>query len=654
VSWPSYPICKPSGIDWIGEVPKHWSVRRLTQLATLESGHTPSRNVPAYWENCTIPWVSLSDAHQFRDTYLRSIQVTEEKISELGMRNSAARLLPPETVILSRTASVGFAVKLGRSMATTQDFANWICGPQLDPDFLLSCFWGMKGEFERLRYGSTHNTIYMPDIRSFVVPHPPLDEQKQIAIFLDRELAKTCDLLGKQRRLIELLKEKRQAVIARTVTKGLQSNVPMKPSGIDWIGDIPAHWEVRRITQLARLESGHTPSRNHPEYWVNCAIPWVTLGDVHQFRDNYVLEITETGEAISEIGLQNSAARLLPEGTVILSRTASVGYAVKLGRAMATTQDFVNWVCGPELVPDYLLACFWSMKGEFERLKYGSTHNTIYMPDVRSLIIPRPPQGEQSAISLHIISCVSRMGAAIQRVEKAVTLLDERRKSLIAAVVTGKIDVRVPPLTVSLSDRVRLRVLVAAEITHRHHGLPRFGRVKLQKLLYLAEAHAGIHELNGNYFREAAGPLDSGMITDAERGMTSSEYFTTQHGKGNGVSYSPLAKSGQHKSELAGILGSRGIALARTIELIRDLETRSAEVIATIYAVWNDALLDGETPDDDRIVQAFLYDWRPEKRQKFKEADVRHWLDWMKRNGIVPAGTGPKTISTVPRDMFTS
>jgi type I restriction enzyme S subunit len=93
-------------------------------------------------------------------------------------------------------------------------------------------------------------------------------------------------------------------------------------------------------------------------------------------------------------------------------------------------------------------------------------------------------------------------------------------------------------------------------------------------------------------------------------------------------------------------------ALTRIIDLLRDLDTRASEAVATIYAVWNDALLDGESPDDDRIVQAFLHDWHPEKRQKFKEAEIRHWLQWMKRNGVVPAGTGPRTNSTVPRDMF--
>jgi len=202
------------------------------------------------------------------------------------------------------------------------------------------------------------------------------------------------------------------------------------------------------------------------------------------------------------------------------------------------------------------------------------------------------------------------------------------------------------------TDRFTFRVLVAAEITHRHEGRQRFGRVKLQKILYLAEAHAGIHELQGNYYREAAGPLDSGMIADAERGMTSSEFFGAKPQNGSGVTYTQLAKAGRHAPELAVLLGSRLANLRRIIDLLRDLDTRASEVVATIYALWNDALLDAENFDDDRIVLAFLNEWHPEKRQKFKEAEVRLWLDWMKRNSLVPAGRGPRTTSTVPRDMF--
>ncbi|MGF1501754.1 MAG: restriction endonuclease subunit S [Paracoccaceae bacterium] len=248
--------------------------------------------------------------------------------------------------------------------------------------------------------------------------------------------------MEEQRRLIALLKEKRQAVISHAVTKGLDPTAPLKPSGIDWLGDIPAHWTPIPIRKVAKLESGHTPSRSRPEWWEDCTVPWFTLADVWQIRSGEQEYVTETKELVSEIGLANSSARLLPKGTVMLSRTASVGYSAIMGIDMATTQDFANWICGSRLSPEFLLYCFRGMPGEFERLRMGSTHNTIYMPDIASLSIALPPLEEQKAIVAHIRNEAGRTTELVSEAETAIDLLQERRSALISAAVTGKIDVR--------------------------------------------------------------------------------------------------------------------------------------------------------------------------------------------------------------------
>ena len=113
---------------------------KIRYFAKLESGHTPSRNKPAFWENCTIPWFTLADVWKIRSGSTRFVHETKEKVSALGLANSSARLLPAGTVILSRTASVGYSAILGKPMATTQDFANWICRDKLQPEYLLSVF----------------------------------------------------------------------------------------------------------------------------------------------------------------------------------------------------------------------------------------------------------------------------------------------------------------------------------------------------------------------------------------------------------------------------------------------------------------------------------------------------------------------------------
>jgi len=284
--------------------------------------------------------------------------------------------------------------------------------------------------------------INRESLKDVQVTLPPRPEQLAIAAFLDRETSKIDDLIAEQERLVDLLKEKRQAVISHAVTKGLYPDAPMKPSGVEWLGDVPTHWEVKPIRKAAKLESGHTPSRSHPEYWLNCTVPWFTLADVWQIREQGADYIHKTKEMVSEAGLANSSARLLPKGTVMLSRTASVGFSAIMGVDMATTQDFANWVCGPSLKQEFLLQVLRSMRTDFDRMMMGSTHNTIYMPDIQALRFALPPKPEQEAITDFVASETAKIDTLAAEAEDATNLLQERRTALISAAVTGQIDVR--------------------------------------------------------------------------------------------------------------------------------------------------------------------------------------------------------------------
>jgi type I restriction enzyme S subunit len=440
MSFPRYPKYKASGLDWMAEVPEHWGVTKMKWIATMESGHTPDKKVPEYWDNEGIPWVSLNDTGYLKDNDY--ISDTAYKISELGIANSSARLLPPRVVVFSRDATIGRCAITTRPMAVSQHFIAWVCGKSIVPEYLLLRLRSMTQELDRLTTGATLKTIGMPEVRTLLTPVPPLEEQTQIANYLARETKKLDDLVEGQRRLIELLKEKRQAEIFHAVTKGLTPNVPRKPSGVEWLGDVPEHWTVIPIKRVATLESGHTPSRQHPEYWEDCTVPWFTLADVWQIREARAEYIYDTKEKVSELGLSNSSARLLPQHTVILSRTASVGFSAIMGVPMATTQDFANWVCGPRLQPEFLLYVLRSMEGEFRRLMMGSTHNTIYMPDIQSLRLALPPRAEQLAIVGHVRVKSAECETLIGQAQHAIDLLQERRAALISAAVNGQIDVR--------------------------------------------------------------------------------------------------------------------------------------------------------------------------------------------------------------------
>jgi type I restriction enzyme S subunit len=239
--------------------------------------------------------------------------------------------------------------------------------------------------------------LYWEDLADISVLLPPLDEQRCIADFLDTETTRIDSLIETQNEILARLTERRTAGVIRLTTG--QDRVNQRISSLLWIGNLPMDWLEVRLGLVAKMGSGHTPSRSHPEWWDDCTIPWITTGEVSQVRDDRREAIYETREKISTLGMANSAATLHPAGTVVLCRTASAGYSAVMGSDMATSQDFVTWTCGPRLDPYYLLWCLRAMRQDLlGRLAMGSTHKTIYVPDLQMLRIPLPPLEEQHKI----------------------------------------------------------------------------------------------------------------------------------------------------------------------------------------------------------------------------------------------------------------
>lgn len=181
---------------------------------------------------------------------------------------------------------------------------------------------------------------------------PSLRQQSAIADFLDRETARIDALITSKRRMVQLLDERWQVVIHDAAAGRSAPNTGSRRStSIPWLADVPSHWRAGLLKLVAKLGSGHTPSRSHPEWWVDLTIPWITTGEVAQMRSDRIEYINDTRERISEVGMANSSATLHPAGTVALCRTASAGYSAIMGRDMATSQDFATWTCGPLMVP---------------------------------------------------------------------------------------------------------------------------------------------------------------------------------------------------------------------------------------------------------------------------------------------------------------
>ena len=252
MKWKPYPKYKSSGLEWIGKVPEHWVVQKIKYSVRFTGGGTPSKDVAAFW-NGDIPWVSP------KDMKLERIIDSEDHITDAALRASATSIVPVGTVllvvrsgILRHTIPVAIAEA---PVALNQDMKGLTSrSAQLEPWFLVRWIQGLQSELITCwtKQGATVESLEQEYIVNTLLPVPPRAEQLSALKLLERETSKIDTLIAKQERLIELLQEKRQSLISHAVTKGLNPNASMKPSGLDWLGDVPEHWGIVRHKSVFR------------------------------------------------------------------------------------------------------------------------------------------------------------------------------------------------------------------------------------------------------------------------------------------------------------------------------------------------------------------------------------------------------------------
>ncbi|GAJ30054.1 restriction endonuclease subunit S [Acidomonas methanolica] len=485
-------------------------------------------------------------------------------------------------------------------------------------------------------------------IKDFQLPVVNLATQKAIAAFLDRKTTRIDKLIAKRERQVELLHKRAKQAVAELVTGATVEGMATVETGLDHIPSIPAHWSLLRAGHLFHeVAEPNTDDLPVLSVSIHTGISDRQLDDEERDRKVNLIEDRSSYKCVRPGYLAYNMMRAW-QGAVGVS---TVNGAVSPAYVVAKPTHDLHSPYYQFLLRTPLF---------IEQMRQGSKGITdfrlrLYWEQFRLIMLPMPPLEEQRRIAAEAERELAHADEVAARIVRSVALLRERRAALITAAVAGQIDIRENlPTAISTSDRDRFRLVVGAEIIHRHRSNPKFGRVKLQKELYLAEAHLGISELQGNYFRQAAGPLDRALIEETERAVEAAGFYRASQADGAGttVTYAPLANVGRHNAELKSLLGPRADALGGLIGLLRDFGTEAVEAIATLYAVWNDALMDGRQPDDSTIVNGVLTEWHEEKGKKFKDSDLRRWLDWMKRNGLTPRGQGPRTAHTMTRDMF--
>lgn len=443
MSFPRYPNYKDSGVEWLGAVPEHWSVRRLKRACHVfpsnvdkksHDGETPVKlcNYTNVYYNETITaemefMAATASADQIAKFTLRGGDTIITKDSETADDIAIGAYVQADLP----GVVCGYHLSMVRPMADTDGaFVKRL----FDSTYAKSCFAVRANGLTRVGLGQY-------ELDNVELPFPPLPEQTQIAAFLDRETAKIDALVAEQRRLMELLKEKRQAVISHAVTRGLNPGAPMKPSGIEWLGDVPAHWEVTPLKYVLTLRSGGTPSKANIDYW-DGDVPWASSKDLKSEV------LSDTQDHITQRALDDGVAALVSAGSLlivvrgmILIHTFPV---VKALVPMAINQDLKALTPSIKLNVDFLA---WLLRGA-SRETLGrideAAHGTkvLRIEAWTSMALPIPPLDEQLKIVRDIIDNMNKLDALTAEAQRAIDLLQERRIAMISAAVTGQIDLR--------------------------------------------------------------------------------------------------------------------------------------------------------------------------------------------------------------------
>lgn len=646
MSFPKYPKYRESGVEWLGELPHGWSALRIRSLFQIKKRIVGEVGPDVL--SITQQGIKIKD--------------TESNEGQLSMDYSKYQIVEPGDFAMNHmdllTGFVDISPVFGVTSPDYRVFANKD-GVGVFPRFFLYVF--QNAYRQKIFYADGQGSSQLGRWRlptdaflNFGLPVPPVAEQREIAMFLDQEMAKIDALIEEQRRLIELLKEKRQAVTAHAVSKGLNPATSAADSGLPWIGSIPAHWTVKELGDLAQPGTSITYGIVQAGPNVDHGVPYIRTSDMsgdHLRRGEYL-------KTSPEIAAQFERSKVR-SGDLVIAIRATVGKALLVpdfldgaNLTQGTAKFSPGQDCDAEFVRYFLNTV---ASAEFDLYAKGSTFKEITLDRLRRIRMCLPPLEEQKSIVRKLNAITSELLSLIGVVSESIALLQERRSTLISSAVTGKIDVRQPARKPVASVKAYTsgfaHQLLAAKILSCCND-SHMGRVKLQKLIHVAEYHAQIGELQGNYTRKMAGPLDMTAMKGLEAGLERLRWFKTiQQTEPRRYRYIPLSKYEHHRKYLER-WADKETRIEEVLTLMGGMTMRQCEIVSTLYAAWNDLLIDGHPATEDSILaQATTAEgWHASKEKTPRESWIKA-LRWMNEKGLVPTGFGTHTKKARAEDV---
>lgn len=432
-----YDSYKPSGIEWIGEIPSHWKYIPVKYFFYLK-GRIGWQGLKAdEFKDDGPHLVTGTDFENGRVNWEKCYRITEERFNE------APEIHVKEgDLLITKDGTVGKLVYIEDKPEKVSLNSHLLIIRPLK-DFISNkyIFWYCHSKIFKdysglIQDGSIMASLSQEDFSNFRVLVPPLSEQEGIAAWLDEKCGEIDAAIAKVDREIELIDELKQSEISRVVTRGLNPNAPLRPSGIDWIGEIPEHWKLKRLRFICEFRNGYTPSKDNKDYWTDGVIPWYRMEDIRE-SGRFLKEAKQyiTEEAVKGGGLFEA-------GSFILATTATIGEHAMLIVDSLANQQFTNLKIRKSLKAPVISAFFFYYLYVIDEFCKSSTKISTFpamnMEDLRNFNVTLPPFSEQREIADYLDKKCAKIDGLKAKLKKKREALIELRQSMISEVVTGK------------------------------------------------------------------------------------------------------------------------------------------------------------------------------------------------------------------------
>jgi type I restriction enzyme S subunit len=436
-----YSDYKPSGVEWIGEIPRHWKRTKIKHEFVFSGGGTPSTENDEYWGG-NIPWISSKD--------MKSKYLTEstDYITELGLRNSPCSMVEPNCMImvvrsgiLQRTIPVSINLV---PLVVNQDQKVFKTKGRVRVDYFYYFVTGNERHLlvDWMKEGTTVESIELEYLYRFHLNVPPLPEQEEIVRYLDTKTQEIDQLVSITQKKIDLLKERRTSTINEVVTKGLNTNVELKDSGLEWIGEIPRHWERRKVSTLGTFFKGSGIKKDEVR---EVGFPCIRYGEIYT---QYERVLVNTVSFIDEETTKSSV--LIGKGDVLF--TGSGETVEDIGKSVVYFGEEEVYVSGDIIVlrlsgneVDPLFMSYLMNTDYVNHQKSLSARGEIivhiYSKNIREIQVFLPPLPEQEEIVRYLDTKTKEIDQLVSIEENRIETLKEYRQTLISEVVTGKVKV---------------------------------------------------------------------------------------------------------------------------------------------------------------------------------------------------------------------